>query len=429
MAISDRRLTQGATLAVTATFTLLTLAACGGGGGSTSTIPPVGSGESQATPTRAVVLMNSITSANAATKIAEAAVAQPAPGSVTQSSNVDSSNITIDQVEITAQYGSASPSFSVRNGTKWSIGTSDGNPHRIPGTTPPWQGVELGKRIDGRTLYVDAYTDIEAPTQTTSGGTYALTFPTINVGSPFVNQNSNVAIPATLDGVSGRAACTGCSFVYTTGQLQMTAGTMTFTPTDGSAPSTLTSGTVTTMVADADYLAGGVWLTVPDDATSLADFAFGAFADGNDPFRHGNIADISRTATYVGDATGVYSAKEAGATTVGYLDADVRLTANFGDANNFGTISGSMTNFFVGDEPHGGTMNLGTANIGAQSSGFFSGAVTGTDSQRSYTGHWGGQFYGNGQSDGRPGSVAGTFGAHSTDDAISFIGAFGAHKQ
>ena len=74
-------------------------------------------------------------------------------------------------------------------------------------------------------------------------------------------------------------------------------------------------------------------------------------------------------------------------------------------------------------------LSLGTAPIGSQDSGFFEGAVTGADDERTYVGNWGGQFFGNGESDGQPGSVGGTFGGRSTDDAISFVGAFGAHKE
>ncbi len=424
---------RAATLAVVATFALLTLAACGGGGGGgggpTSMMPP--GGEPTTTiPTRDQALTNQVAAANAALRIAQAATAQPAPGSVTQSSNVDSGNITTDQVEITAQHGTGGPSFSVRNGTAWSIGTSDGNPSRISGTSSPWQGAELSKRIGSNVLYVDAYTDIEAPSQMTTGGTYAFTFTTVNVGGRYTNQNSNVTLPAALNGVNGTASCTGCSFVYTTGQLQMTAGSMTFTPSDGSAATSLTAGTSTSTVTDADYLAGGVWLIAPDHAASAADYEFGAFADGNDPFMQSNLAAAMGMATYIGDATGVYSAKEAEGTTIGYLDADVRLDANFGDANGHGTISGSITNVEVDGDILAGRLELGEATIGTASSGFFRStvAVTGNDDGRSYTGHWGGQFFGNNEADGRPGSVAGTFGGNSTDDTISFVGAFGAHK-
>ncbi|MCY4438653.1 MAG: hypothetical protein OXE53_00365 [Deltaproteobacteria bacterium] len=76
--------------------------------------------------------------------------------------------------------------------------------------------------------------------------------------------------------------------------------------------------------------------------------------------------------------------------------------------------------------------------VGAVNSGFFSGPVTddGGADPRLYTGRWGGQFFGNGEPDGTPGSVAGTFGARTTDfpggnvgEELSIVGAFGAHKQ
>ena len=58
---------------------------------------------------------------------------------------------------------------------------------------------------------------------------------------------------------------------------------------------------------DTDYLAGGIWVFAPDTATSLADYEFGAFVDGNDPFTSANVMPLTGTATYEGDATGVYS--------------------------------------------------------------------------------------------------------------------------
>ena len=427
---SDRRLGQAAPLAVAATFALLTLAACGGGGGGGSgpTLMPPGDGPAPGIPTRTQALTNSVAAAGTAAKIAEAAAAQPAPGSVTQSSNVDSSNITTDQVEITAQHGTGGPSFSVRNGTAWSIGTSDGNPSRISDTPSPWQGAELSKRIGSRVLYVDAYTDIEAPLQVTTGGTYAFRFTTVNVGSRYTNQNSNVTLPAALNGVNGTASCTGCSFVYTTGQLQMTAGSMTFTPSDGSAATTLTAGTVTNTVADADYLAGGVWLIAPDDAASVADYEFGAFADGSDPFMQSNLMALQGTARYDGLATGVYSARSDGATEIGYLNGNISLTANFGGKSDLGTISGSVTGIEADGEPLSGSVRLESTNIGSANSGFFEGRLSGTVEGIGYNGRWGGQFFGNSEPDGEPGSVGGTLGGTSNDGNNSFVGAFGAHK-
>ena len=416
----------------------LALSGCGGGGGGSqpmtdggSMMPDGGSTMRPPTtiPTRTQTLLDPVTAANTASAMERAADAQPRAGSVTQSSRVDSNNITTDQVEITVRYTQNREILEVRNGTAWSIDTDEGNARQIPGVTPPWSGAELSKRIGGGVLYVDLYSDIEDPTEVTTGGTYAFTFPGIMVGGQFRQQNGNISVPAVLDGVSGRAACTGCSFVYTTGQLQMTAGSMTFTPSNGSAASTLTSGTVTSTMADADYLAGGVWLIVPDDAASASDYVFGAFADGNDPFLQNNLMAVTGTATYEGDATGAYSGTEAGSTAIGYFDGDVELRADFGGGNDLGTISGSITNFVVDGTPDDGTLNLGSANIGSQDSGFFKGPVSSSDDERSYTGHWGGQFFGNGETDGKPGSVAGTFGGHSTDNVINFVGAFGAHKR
>ena len=420
----DRRLARTATLAGAATFALLTLAACGGGGGSGPTSMMPGGGPT--TPPSA----EELTAANTADKMAQAALAQPTPGSVTQSSDVDSSNITIDQVKVTAQYRSGGPSFSVRNGTAWSIGTSDGNPSRIPGVPSPWQGVELNKRIAGGTLYVDAYTDIEAPSsrQVSTPGGASVRLEDLPVGSRVggmtqAEWNARMG-DGTLDGVEGTFSCDRAG-----GGTCPSFGGTAFNPSGTDWIFTPHGSTRTEVTPDTDYLAGGIWLIVPDDAANTAGYEFGAFADGSDPFAQSNLPVVTGTATYTGDATGVYSAKEAEGITGGFLDADVRLTANFGDANGLGTINGSLTNFALDGTPVPGALNLGTANIGAQNSGFFRGAVTGADDERSYTGHWGGQFFGNGEADGRPGSVAGTFGGHSTDDVVSFVGAFGAHKQ
>ena len=466
------------------------LSGCGGGSsGGTRTDAGGGSTTIQS---RAQALGDPTTAANAANAIAAAAQARPAPGSVTQSSNVDGNNVTTDVVEITAQYGSGGPSFSVRNGTAWSIGMGEGSPRRIPGTTRPWQGVELSKRLTDGILFVDAYSDIEAPaTQQVGGGddgTRNVPLGTMIAGAGVdVTSGGNITgYPGRLDGEPGSFNCDGSAGGCGVSRGSTTRGTWTFTPdrppgavdvsssdsvawsgafnsnrlpgtrngrqgwfrcvsqscghststVNGRTRMTLTgswifvsSTTTTVTTPDADYLAGGVWLIVPDDASSAADYVFGAFGDGSDPFLQSSLAAVQGTATYEGDATGVYTEESGGTTGVGYFDGDVTLTADFGDRTGLGSISGSITGFEVDGVPEDGTLNLGTASIGSRDSGFFTGAVTGSDDERSYTGHWGGQFFGSGESDGRPGSVAGTFGGHSDDDAVNFVGVFGAHKQ
>ena len=182
-------------------------------------------------------------------------------------------------------------------------------------------------------------------------------------------------------------------------------------------------------VQDADYLAGGIWVWVPPDATSVDDFHFGAFVDGNDPFQQANLAALTGSATYTGDATAVYSYQPTERNY--FVDGDVRLTADFGDASNLGSISGAITNI-RGEGPSAGwydgvSVRLGTAPIGSANSGFFTGdtSTSGTDS--AFTGKWGGQFYGNAGVGAAPGSVAGTFGGATADGRESFVGVFGAY--
>lgn len=464
---------------------------CGGGdkAGTTapsSTMPPPSTGTEFAD-------LNPTNAGYAATAVSRAADARPRPGSITQSSNVND-GITVDRVTVTAQYGATRNNYSVRNGSSWSISTSDGNAVSIPGITPPFKGSELTKRVNGGTLYVDVVSDIEAPASRQVGGGddgtvsvplgTRVPFPSAIGAEPLRISSTNANIPGTWNGQSGAFRCmSGCSY---TGN-RLAAGAWTFTPTrppgavdvPESAPvvldstarpvntartpgrfngqpgyfrclsnscGTQTRNSVTTLTGqwifipagggavttpDADYLAGGLWLFVPDGATSADDVVFGAFGDGGDPFRQGSLLTLQGTARYVGAATGVYSARSSSVSELGYWDGDVTLTADFGGRSDLGTISGSVTGIEVDDERSSGSVSLGTASIGSSHSGFFEGRVSGVVEGRTYTGRWGGQFFGNGEADGKPGSVGGTLGGRSTstDGTVSFVGVFGAYRQ
>ena len=181
---------------------------------------------------------------------------------------------------------------------------------------------------------------------------------------------------------------------------------------------------------DTDYLAGGIWVFVPETATAVDEYEFGAFVDGNDPFSE-NPTDLTGTATYEGDATGVYSVQEDSRNF--FFDALVELTADF-DAND---IEGRIHTFTVDGDPVEveRVLMLQTATFANENSGFFRGDTEATWDGETYAGKWGGQFYGNDEADGKPGSVAGTFGATTgdpatgTEDAKSILGVFGAHRQ
>ncbi len=177
---------------------------------------------------------------------------------------------------------------------------------------------------------------------------------------------------------------------------------------------------------DTDYLAGGVWVYVPDDVASLADYEYGVFVDGNDPFTQDNLARLTGSADYNGEATGVYVDDKNY-----FLDARATLTADFGDNSALGTIEGRIYDVTDNGVPIPGNpqLALDKTNIGNSNSGFFKGNTSMTFDGDEYTGKWGGQFYGNGGTNDQPGSVAGTFGGASGDGDRVFMGAFGAHKQ
>ena len=179
--------------------------------------------------------------------------------------------------------------------------------------------------------------------------------------------------------------------------------------------------------SDTDYLAGGVWLFLPDNATSADDVVFGAFGDGSDPFRQSNLVALQGAARYIGLATGVYidTSEDEG----GYWDGNVVLTADFGGRSDLGAIRGSVTGLELDGERYSGSLSLGAADIGSSNSGFFEGRLSGNVEGVGLGGRWGGQFFGNSEADGKPGSVGGTLGGRSDDRSASFVGAFGAYKQ
>ena len=316
---------------------------------------------------------------NARTAIVEAARSTPNAGSVTQSSNADA-GVTTDSVSVTVTRGTdGTVTFEVSEAGGWTV---DGSSARVlnSGTNQQegWSWAEFHQAPDGTSgtgtgpgLYVDVYTDIAAPRP---GRGEAQRLDSLPPGTPLSvsldTLNARMG-PGTLDGVEGTFSCDRsgggtCPVIFIrSGGVAGTnfAGTdWMFTPNTG-------SGTV----QDADYLAGGIWVRVPADATSVADYEFGAFGDGNDPFEQSNLAGLTGEATYTGEATAVYSVVS---TERNYFpDAKASLTANFGDGDALGTIEGRLYDITgegpASDSYDGVVINLGRANIGASDSGFF----------------------------------------------------------
>ncbi|MDE0144501.1 MAG: hypothetical protein OXL95_01380, partial [Nitrospira sp.] len=157
------------TVCILVTITTMALAGCGGGGGGGGTTNSMGGSmpDSQQ-PSDATTFAELSTTAAMNARIAAAKVADARPrfGSITQSSNAINS-ITQDLITVTTEYGASQNTYSVQNGATWSISTANGNPQRIQTTaddTGGFKGSELNRQVNGGTLWVDVYSDIEAPT-------------------------------------------------------------------------------------------------------------------------------------------------------------------------------------------------------------------------------------------------------------------------
>lgn len=186
--------------------------------------------------------------------------------------------------------------------------------------------------------------------------------------------------------------------------------------------------------ADTDYFAAGVWVRTPTDTESVTDedsIEVGAFAAGTRLFDAANIQTLTGTAEYEGYANGLYTHLDAESTReVGFFDATVELTADFGDTSQLGTISGELSNFRDedGEELEGfdGDFALGSAAItNLNDGGFFQGTI-----QRdagNFNGNWGGAFHGI-REDGNPAAIHGTFGIRGAPEvgASRAVGVFAA---
>ena len=278
-------------------------------------------------------------------------------------------------------------------------------------------------------------------------------------------------IEGSFDDVAGSFSCAnagGCTFVddHRPGDFYASSPSITFTPYGGTAEPVTPSWSGT--VPSADYLAIGYWLYVPEDVTDSVNYEFGVYASGGDPFYISHLAALAGTATYLGDAVGMYYVDGLSSSpTVGSFTADAILTANFGDGSETGFISGEVNNFAFEDDvasslpatvtlasrtydylPEGFGVSPGSTNIfdtnwrtdspypGGQIGGVTEANVDGED----WYGQWHGALYGNGLATTdippsyveHPSSVAGVFGTSRWNNNgrsdSGLTGAFGAHR-
>ncbi len=374
----------------------------------------------------------------------------PSPGHVSQGAPAASA---------TVAYGANGPTITVDGpGDTLRLGES---PVGVLTMRGDWKGRELVENAASDT-YINVFTDIQAPVMrqnygdTTDGADVAtdpndatlalgqlITGDIPGDGSTFTGTR-NISATDNVPTQMGRVFCpaeTACSIsVDEDGEIVALQGYGWQPQTSGTNP-----------VTDADYLAWGVWLTVPDAAPvegTPNEASAGAFASGNDAFEV--RAALKGTAAYNGVASGVYSA----AGMVEYFDADVSLTANFGgtvgadsgDATNdpdgdmlLGAVTGTVSGIKAGGMDVDGMLTLKRAMVigdGTSSAGF-DGDVSGSLAGRAMSGEWGGQFYGPNKASGKgieteyPTTAAGTFGASApgnANDPIRILGAFGSWK-
>ena len=369
--------------------------------------------------------------------VGEAAGISPASGSVTQSSNGDGdpdNPTTTDAAHVTVRVDGTTGQLQWEvevptSAATISVSVSDESDNvnvlgRERGVDYDYYGIALHKEENGGLLWVDVYTDFTPVETATSIGMWE----SVEVGDSIVGF---AGYRGELDGRPGRFDCSSdCYYNNDMDGMVEEVENVDFTPV------------AATYSGDPDYLAGGVWVYVPAGAGGPEDYEFGAFVDGNDPFTAANLDGLTGEAVYLGEADGVYTDREEGNY---FFTARVDLRADFDND----TISGTMDDFFYevyGQDEPGGYRRLGgyerlfseetilsleETDIDTRTpDNFFTGDTAMSFGGDEFTGKWGGQFYGNGDSStDRPGSVAGTFGGATDDGTKAFLGVFGADKR
>ena len=338
--------------------------------------------------------------------------------------------------------------------------TTSHSPIEDHGLGSPWQGVEGVRAYNGGgTLTVRFFTDLDpADDPLTPYTDWSAAVPEGEIlltdsRVPDLTGRDGIyfgipegGVKGTLDGVAGTFTCPEGYCSLTTswagpGYVPWEdSAAVLFTP-DGAGPSTSipASGPVSPSaeVPKVNYLSLGSWLYVPEIGADPDDFRFGIFAGGDDAFLGENLPGLTGTARYAGKATGMYAEK----LDLDTFTADVDFMAEFGSASDFGSISGSVSNFELGsgnpspldelmlvdngpDEPN--IFPGWPGSDGSISGGFIGGGAYSNDG---WQGGWDAKFYGNDATDptARPTSFAGAFSVTDGDGHIA--GSFGAYAE
>ncbi len=151
---------------------------------------------------------------------------------------------------------------------------------------------------------------------------------------------------------------------------------------------------------DTRYTVMGYWMDEEGDSYNIDTFATARYGPRDSTGLTENIGQLAGTATYAGDAVGVYVMNKGDETNLdlhdGEFKATVSLQANFGTSNPSSndsafTVNGTIKSFESvtrsdDDDLSAWTLDLNQSSVN-NSDGSFSGTTTGE-------GNWQGQFYG-----------------------------------
>ena len=169
-------------------------------------------------------------------------------------------------------------------------------------------------------------------------------------------KSTDSPIRGKLNGAPGEFSCsTGWCYLNDDreeGNYWTSSPNVVFTPDDGSGPVSvahLTWGYASAV----DYVAFGYWLYVPEDVTDTDAYSFGVFGSGGDLFEVANLEGVEGTASYHGDAMGMYFVDGLSSTpSTGYFTAEIQLDADFGSSSETGFVTGMVNEFNFEDSAH-----------------------------------------------------------------------------
>ena len=304
-------------------------------------------------------------------------------------------------------------------------------------------------------------------TDITAKGTRAITgsgFPSGASGDDTVERmlEAESKFSGTFRGVPGSYACGNaeCTIEQSVaGGVQVTAGTLTFTPTK-TVNDTQDAHAIAGADPDTDFISFGYWMQDTGSKYGVSTFSGGSMPYGGASLIGTELNALQGTATYEGSATGLYARKDLAVVEgkvvgtpaeAGQFSADVELTAHFNNVANPAvngsneisakeafSISGMVDNFQSADgKISDWSLMLNSTSLRQGDSDAYTGEFTGMTGAGNMQGEWKGALFG--ESDAGqtadtddtaatvyPSSVTGEFTGHFEDGHV--IGAFGATR-